>query len=45
MKTSKKNRNNLRFLIAEVGSQVSNLQTSLDDPSVIIARRIIVRSG
>jgi phosphate uptake regulator len=45
MKTSKNIRNNLRFLIAEVGSQVSNLQTYLDAPSVNIARRILDRSG
>jgi phosphate uptake regulator len=45
MKTSKSIRNNLRFLIAEVGSQVSNLQTYLDAPSVNIARRILDRSG
>ena len=45
MRTSKNIRNNLRFLIAEVDSQVSNLQTYLDVPSVNIARRILDRSG
>ena len=45
MRTSKNIRNNLRFLIAEVGSQVSNLQAYLDAPSVNIARRILDRSG
>ncbi|MCK5382167.1 MAG: phosphotransferase [Gammaproteobacteria bacterium] len=45
MKLSKHIRNNLRFLIAEVGSQVSNLQACLDAPSASIARRILDRSG
>jgi aminoglycoside phosphotransferase (APT) family kinase protein/phosphate uptake regulator len=45
MKLSKHIRNNLRFLIAEVGSQVSNLQAYLDTPSVNVARRILDRSG
>ena len=45
MKLSKQIRNNLRFLIAEVGSQVSNLQAYLDTPSATIARRILDRSG
>jgi hypothetical protein len=45
MKLSKHIRNNLRFLIAEVGSQVSNLQAYLDTPSVSVARRILDRSG
>jgi len=45
MKISRNIRNNLRFLIAEVGSQVSNLQAYLDTPSVSIARRILDRSG
>jgi hypothetical protein len=38
-------RNNLRFLIAEVGSQVSNLQDNIDSPSTSVARRILDRSG
>jgi Phosphotransferase enzyme family len=45
MKVSKAIRNNLRFLIAEVRSQVSNLQGYLDAPSPSIARRILDRSG
>jgi phosphate uptake regulator len=45
MKVSKNIRNNLRFLIAEVGSQVSHLQDYLDAPSASIARRILDRSG
>ena len=45
MKFSKNIRNNLRFLIVEVGSQVSNLQTYLASPSVSVARRILDRSG
>jgi phosphate uptake regulator len=45
MKLSKHIRNNLRFLIAEVGSQLTNLQAHLDAPSATIARRIIDRSG
>jgi aminoglycoside phosphotransferase len=45
MKVSKDIRNNLRFLIAEVGSQVSNLQTYLGTPSASVARRILDRSG
>ena len=45
MRISKSIRNNLRFLIAEVGSQVSNLQAYLDSPSVSVARRILDRSG
>jgi len=45
MKISKNIRNNLRFLIAEVGSQVSNLQACLDAPSTSLARRILDRSG
>jgi len=45
MKISKHTRNNLRFLIAEVGSQVSNLQAYLGTPSVNVARRILDRSG
>ena len=45
MSVSKNIRNNLHFLIAEVGSQVSNLQTYLDTPSRSVARRILDRSG
>jgi len=45
MRISKHTRNNLRFLIAEVGSQVSNLQAYLGTPSVNVARRILDRSG
>jgi hypothetical protein len=45
MKLSKHIRNNLRFLIAEVGSRVSNLQTCLEAPSANVARRILDRSG
>ena len=45
MRISKNIRNNLRFLIAEVGSQVSNLQTYLATPSISVARRILDRSG
>jgi len=45
MRVSKHTRNNLRFLIAEVGSQVSNLRAYLGSPSVNVARRILDRSG
>jgi aminoglycoside phosphotransferase (APT) family kinase protein/phosphate uptake regulator len=45
MRIPKNIRNNLRFLIAEVGSQVSNLQAYIDSPSVSVARRILDRSG
>ncbi len=45
MKISKNIRNNLRFLVAEVGSQVSSLQDYLDAPSASVARRILDRSG
>ena len=45
MKLSRHIRNNLRFLVAEVGSQVSNLQAYLDSPSASVARRILDRSG
>jgi hypothetical protein len=38
-------RNNLQFLIAEVGSQVSNLQTGIETSSLSIAQRILDRSG
>jgi phosphate uptake regulator len=45
MRIPRHTRNNLRFLIAEVGSQVSNLQDYLERPSVNLARRILDRSG
>jgi len=45
MRISKHTHNNLRFLLAEVGSQVSNLQAYLGTPSVNVARRILDRSG
>ena len=45
MSVSKNIRNNMHFLIAEVGSQVSNLQAYLDTPSKSVARRILDRSG
>jgi phosphate uptake regulator len=45
MRLSKQIRNNLRFLVAEVGSQVSNLQDYLEKPTATLARRIIDRSG
>ena len=45
MRLSKHIRNNLRFLVAEVGSQVSNLQDYLEKPTATLARRIIDRSG
>ena len=38
-------RDNLRFLTAEVGSQVSNLQSFFENPSVTLANRILDRSG
>ncbi len=45
MKIPKNIRNNLRFLVAEVGSQVSSLQAYLDAPSASVARHILDRSG
>ncbi len=45
MRIPKNIHNNLRFLIAEVGSQVSSLQAYLDTPSASVARRILDRSG
>ncbi len=45
MRVPKGIRDNLRFLIAEVGSQVSNLQAFFDTGSVIVAQRILDRSG
>jgi phosphate uptake regulator len=38
-------RDNLRFLIAEVSSQVSNLEEFFKAPSATVARRIVDRSG
>ena len=38
-------RDNLRFLIAEVSSQVSNLEEFFKAPSATVARRILDRSG
>ena len=38
-------RENLRFLIIEVSSQVGNLQTYFETHSVTVARRILDRSG
>ena len=38
-------RNNLRFLIAEVGSQVANLRDSFRESSIADARRVLERSG
>lgn len=45
MKIEKSIRENLRFLIIEVGSQVANLQTYFDTYSVTVAKRILDRSG
>ncbi|RLA01503.1 MAG: hypothetical protein DRQ45_05900 [Gammaproteobacteria bacterium] len=45
MRVTKNISNNFRFLIAEVGSQLSNLQTCLDTPSASVARHILDRSG
>jgi len=45
MRITKNISDNFRFLIAEVGSQVSNLQTCLDTPSASVARHILDRSG
>ncbi len=45
MKVSKNISNNLRFLVAEVASQVSSLQSCFDAPSASVARRILDRSG
>ncbi|MES9900078.1 MAG: PhoU domain-containing protein [Sedimenticola sp.] len=38
-------RDNLRFLCVEVDSQVANLQTYFETPTVALARRILDRSG
>ena len=45
MRIPKGMRDNLRFLIVEVGSQLSHLQTFFDNFSVTVARRILDRSG
>jgi aminoglycoside phosphotransferase (APT) family kinase protein len=45
MRLSKQIRNNLRFLVAEVRSQVSSLQDYLEKPTATHARLIIDRSG
>jgi aminoglycoside phosphotransferase (APT) family kinase protein len=45
MRIPKYIRDNLRFLVAEVGSQIAHLQTCLDTPSASLARRILDRSG
>jgi phosphate uptake regulator/aminoglycoside phosphotransferase len=45
MSIPKSIRDNLRFLITEVDSQVSNLQTYFETYSVTVAKRIIDRSG
>lgn len=45
MQIEKSIRENLRFLIIEVGSQVANLQTYFDTYSVTVAKRILDRSG
>ncbi|MCK4709238.1 MAG: phosphotransferase [Gammaproteobacteria bacterium] len=45
MQIPKSIRENLRFLIIEVGSQVANLQTFFDTHSVTVAKRILDRSG
>ena len=45
MSIPKSIRDNLRFLITEVDSQVTNLQTYFETYSVTVAKRIIDRSG
>jgi len=45
MQIDKSIRENLRFLIIEVGSQVANLQTYFDTHSVTVAKRILDRRG
>ncbi len=45
MGISRSIRNNLHFLTAEVGFQVSSLQACLDSPSKNVSRRILDRSG
>ena len=45
MRIPKSIHENLRFLISEVGSQVSNLRIYFDTHSVTVAKRIVDRSG
>ncbi|MDA9982241.1 aminoglycoside phosphotransferase family protein [Gammaproteobacteria bacterium] len=45
MGISRSIRNNLHFLIVEVGFQVSSLQACLDAPSKNVSRRVLDRSG
>ncbi|MES9858027.1 MAG: PhoU domain-containing protein [Sedimenticola sp.] len=45
MEIPKNIRENLRFLTAEVGTQVANLQGLFETPSVTIAQRILDRGG
>ena len=45
MRIPKSIRDNLRFLITEVGSQISTLQTYFGTPSATIARHVLDRSG
>ena len=45
MGISRSIRNNLHFLIVEVGFQVSSLQACLDTPSKNVSRRVLDRSG
>jgi len=45
MRIPKSIHENLRFLLSEVGSQVSNLRIYFDTHSVTVAKRIVDRSG
>lgn len=45
MRIGKSILNNLRFLTAEVGSQVTNLQVFFATPSITVAQRVLDRSG
>ncbi|MES9961153.1 MAG: PhoU domain-containing protein [Sedimenticola sp.] len=45
MQLPKSIRDNLRFLSVEVDSQLANLQTYIEKPSAVLARRILDRSG
>ncbi len=45
MQLSKSIRDNLRFLVSEVGSQIGNLHAFLDTSSAPLAQRILDRSG
>ena len=45
MKLPKQIRNNLRFLVAETASQVSDLQACIENPETTLARRVLERSG